>query len=337
MSNIAYDSINIRAVVNKWMMDNFENNRKYLQHLQPVFDNKSGLWKVQIITKGVNGYSMPLGEMSVDSAGNIIKGNHIEITNKINQLLEDHSPQSLYADNIQGENYRFLNTDGIKFSKSFEKKSIDLLLTDPPYGISKPYACESQIPRRLRPNGRDFIMPKGNFGNWDREVIPAEWVDVVLPKVGGWFVTFCAHTQIGEYQNILRDHKFLAIGTIVWQKTNPVPFNARFKPVNAWEAIVVGKRPGTKFNGNGVVHNVFEHKSLSPQKRIHTTQKPIGLLTQFVELFSNAGELIFDPFSGSGATLISAVQRNRIGIGCEANEENYQAACGNIERSLDES
>ena len=102
MSNGAYDSINIRAVVNKWMMDNFEKNRKYLQHLQPEFDNQSGLWKVQIITKGINGHAIPLGEMSVGSVGNVTKGNHIEITNKIDQLLEDHRPQSLYANNIQG-------------------------------------------------------------------------------------------------------------------------------------------------------------------------------------------------------------------------------------------
>lgn len=337
MSNVAYDSINIRAVVNKWMMDNFENNRKYLQHLQPEFDDQSGLWRVKIITKGINGHSMPLGEMSLDSVGNITKGDHAEITSRINQLLEDHNPKYIYPSDIQGDNYKFLNTDGIKFSETFESKTIDLLLTDPPYGISKPYVCESQIPRRLRPDGRDFIMPKGNFGDWDTEVNPAEWVDAVLPKVGGWFVTFCSHTQIGEYQSILRDHKFSAIGTIVWQKTNPVPFNARYKPVNAWEAIVVGKRPGTKFNGNGVIHNVFKHKSPSPQRRIHTTQKPIGLLTQFVDLFSDAGDMVFDPFSGSGSTLISAVLRGRVGVGCEANKENYQAACGNIKRSLDES
>ncbi len=42
-----------------------------------------------------------------------------------------------------------------------------LLLTDPPYGISSPYTCEKQVPRRLRKDGSDFIMPKGSFGEWD--------------------------------------------------------------------------------------------------------------------------------------------------------------------------
>ena len=210
------------------------------------------------------------------------------------------------------------------------------MLTDPPYGISKPYICENQIPRRLRPNGRDFIMPKGNFGDWDQEINPADWLHAILPKVGGWFVSFCAHSQIGEYQTVLQEHKFVAIGTMVWQKTNPVPFNARYKPVNAWEAIVTGKRSGVKFNGDGVVHNVFKHKSPSPQKRIHTTQKPIGLMKQFIELFSQKGELVFDPFAGSGSTIIAAVQSGRTGIGCEVDKGIYNAAAKHIRSLIDE-
>jgi len=330
------DSINIRASVNKWMMDNFEAYRKYLQHLQPQFEANEGIWKVQVVSDGINGHAVSLGEIKLDGSGRIIDVNRTEISNKITYLLNENKEQILFDDSIKGERYKFFNTDGIKFTESLEDKSIDLVLTDPPYGISKSYVCESQIPRRLRPNGRDFIMPKGNFGDWDSGVTPAKWANVILPKVKGWFVTFCAHTQIGEYQDVLREHKFSAVGTMVWQKTNPVPFNAKYKPVNAWEAIVVGKRPGTKFNGNGVIHNVFKHKSPSPQRRIHTTQKPIGLLKEFVSLFSNEGELVFDPFAGSGSTVISAAQSGRIGIGCEANEQNYQAACGYIRRSLDE-
>ena len=178
-------------------------------------------------------------------------------------------------------------------------------------------------------------MPKGNFGEWDTELDPRTWLEVVLPKISGWFVSFCAHTQIGEYQGILLEHKFSAVGTMVWQKTNPVPFNARYKPVNAWEAIVVGKRPGTKFNADGVVHNVFKHKSPSPQKRIHPTQKPVGLLREFVSLFSSPGDTVFDPFAGSGSTIVAAVELQRVALGCEADFNNYQAGCTRIIGDID--
>ena len=86
--------------------------------------------------------------------------------------------------------------------------SLFLLLTDPPYGISKEYTCERQVSRRLRKDGTDFIMPKGNFGEWDSPVAPCDWTQTVLPKVKGWFVTFCAQAQIGEYCQILQEHKF---------------------------------------------------------------------------------------------------------------------------------
>ena len=189
-------------------------------------------------------------------------------------------------------------------------RSIDLLLTDPPYGISRRYTCEAQVPRRLRKDGNDFIMPRGYFGKWDEAIDPHEWTSVVLPKVAGWAVTFCAQAQIGVYCDIFADHGFVAVGPMVWQKTNPVPFNHKYKPVNAWEAIVVGKRPSTPFNGE-MVHNVFVCKSPSPQQRIHPTQKPLPLAVKFVRLFSSAGDLVFDPFAGSATTVVAALQNDR--------------------------
>lgn len=120
--------------------------------------------------------------------------------------------------------------DGLDAADLMQDRTVDLLLTDPPYGISRRYTCETQIPRRLRKNGSDFIMPKGFFGDWDGPIDPKAWTKRVLPKVAGWAVIFCAQAQIGEYCDILNDHKFVAVGPMVWQKTNPVPFNHKYKP-----------------------------------------------------------------------------------------------------------
>ena len=67
--------------------------------------------------------------------------------------------------------------DGIAGSKTLKDMSIDLLLTDPPYGISNPYTCEKQVPRRRRKDGTDFIMPKGEFGSWDHGFNPETWTN----------------------------------------------------------------------------------------------------------------------------------------------------------------
>ena len=155
---------------------------------------------------------------------------------------------------------------------------------------------------------------------------PATWTDAVIPKVGGWAVIFCAQAQIGEYEEILKSHGLNAVGTIVWHKTNPVPFNIRFKPVNAWEAGVIGKRPGTKFHGKGAVHNVFTYKSPSPQQRIHPTQKPLELFRELMRLFSSPNGLALDPFAGSATTVCAAIELGRRAIAFENDEDYYLAA-----------
>ena len=331
----AAQRIRMRAAVNDWIMSSFPRHRKYLCHDQPCRDEKTGLWAVTLGTKSINGRSMELGRVLVNDANEIVrKVQPARITAKLDGLLADEPQKRKFGKHIKGKHYKFHNGDGIAAARKLGDGAIDLLLTDPPYGISKAYMCEDQVPRRLRTNGRDFIMPKGDFGKWDAPIEPREWLDAVLPNVGGWFVSFCAQAQIDAYQRVLTDHKFVAVGTLVWQKTNPVPFNHKHKPVNAWEAVVVGKRPGTAFNGDGVVHNVFKCKSPSPQKRIHTTQKPLDLVMQFVKLFSKPGGLVLDPFAGSGTTVVAAAALEREAVGYEADPENYQAACARIKGEL---
>ena len=319
--------IRIRAAANAWISDNFPTFRKYLLHSNPRFSVIDGAWKSSISTRNLNGESRVLGSLLILDDERIIDAPPpVQLIRYIEEALARDEPALAVCDKFVGKNYEFRLGDGIEGAASLPDKSIDLVLTDPPYGISKGYTCETQVPRRLRKDGTDFIMPKGNFGDWDKPISPGDWTEVVLPKVRGWFVTFCAQAQIGEYCEILHDHKFVAVGTLVWQKTNPVPFNHRFKPINAWEALVIGKRSGTKFNGH-VVHNVFLHKSPSPQQRIHTTQKPLGLMEQFVQLFSSEGDFVYDPFAGSATTVLAASNLDRRALAYEKDPAIYQAAC----------
>ncbi|MDE2854982.1 MAG: DNA methyltransferase [Chloroflexota bacterium] len=329
--------LQIRASANAWISKNFPTHRKFLSHSKPVFSEADGAWLTTISTKNLNCDSAIVGRLLIDDDASIVQAAEPSaVYQQLERLIESNeSPEELETE-LVGRSFEFRMGDGIEEAALIPDKSIDLVLTDPPYGISKAYICESQVSRRLRKDGTDFIMPKGNFGEWDSEVSPATWTQTLLPKVRGWFVTFCAQAQIGEYCDILLQHKFVAVGTLVWQKTNPVPFNHKYKPINAWEALVVGKRPGIKFNGR-VVHNVFLHKSPSPQQRIHPTQKPLGLMERFVELFSSEGETVYDPFAGSATTVIAAVQKGRKALAFEKDPEIYQAAYGRLKSMLGDS
>jgi len=315
------DRIRIRACVNEWISDKLPRHRKHLRHTELKFVKSRNLWRVKL---NDNESGRFLGFIFVAPDASVADAEHPDmIAEKIERLLEKQGHSCSLPGMISDENYRFVLGDGVAAAEQFEDGQVDLLLTDPPYGISKEYTCEKQVPRRLRSDGRDFIMPRGHFGDWDS--VPIQWLDVVLPKIGGWAVSFCSHAQIGQYQEIFARHKFVAIGAMVWEKTNPVPFNHKFKPINAWEAIVVGKRPGAKFNGH-FVRNVFLCKSPSPRARVHPTQKPLPLLEEFVSLFTDPGDLVFDPFGGAATSLIAAAKHQRRAVSYELNREIYQIA-----------
>ena len=322
----------LRAAVNDWIGRSFPEHRSLLAHNQPIYKSDADAWAVELVTKR-NGVSpRSLGTVLVSYSADIVAAPD---TDSVLGLLNAvHEPeQRLAADCVSGGGWALHLGDGIAAASAFSDASVDLLLTDPPYGISRRYTCEDQIPRRLRSDGSDFIMPRGHFGDWDAAVDPQAWTDVVLPKVRGWAVTFCAQAQIGTYSEIFNDHGLVAVGPMVWQKTNPVPFNHQHKPINAWEAIVIGKRPSTPFNGR-CVHNVFVHKSPSPQQRIHPTQKPLSLIAEFINLFSARDDLVFDPFTGSGATIMAARQHGRNVIGYEMDPAIFERAAGRMTESL---
>lgn len=319
--------LEVKAAVNDWMSANLDGIRTQLALGTPTrIPLTPPRWLVPLVVK--QGRSVhTIGDFRLDVQLNVVEAPERELIERgVQRVANRHDGSGELVVRRSLQEFGLFYGDGVEGAAQLSDKSVDLLLTDPPYSISDAYTCEKQIPRRLRADGGDFIMPKGDFGAWDKDFSPKAWTDVVLSKVGGWAVIFCAQAQIGDYVDILRSHGFNAVGTIVWHKTNPVPFNTRFKPVNAWEAGVIGKRPGTKFNGNGTVHNVFTYKSPSPQHRIHPTQKPLGLFRELTQLFSQAGDLVLDPFAGSATAVYAASELGRKVIAFENNESHYLAA-----------
>lgn len=323
-------TLRVRAVANRWISDNFPERRRFLSHSFPIASPHDDSWLVGLLAWDGKS-SIELAKLAVENErAKLVDATPEYIAEQIDSCLGGKRGKSPGRVPESGTYHDFRFGDGIEGSAGLENRSVDLLLTDPPYGISNAYVCEKQVPRRLRKDGRDFIMPKGHFGAWDDSFpVPSEWTKQILPKVRGWAVIFCAQTQIGEYVSILKDSKFVAVGPMVWQKTNPVPFNHTKKPINAWEAIVVGKRPGTKFNGH-VVHNVFLYKSPSPQKRIHPTQKPLDLISEFIRLFSDEGDLVLDPFAGGATTVVGAAMLRRRVIAFENDGKVFDAAASRI-------
>ena len=321
-----------KFIANTWLNNSVGEIRTKVMSDMPKYHKEDKIWKVDVIADTDN--RQKVGEIHIDKNLKIVYNTKISM---IQQTLNKIQPTK-NDDNIDGKfvikNHKILLKNSIAECKKLKNKSIDLLLTDPPYGISSPYSAEKQIPRRLRKNGSDFIMPKGEFGEWDHGFSPHSWTDIIIPKISGWVVIFCAHTQIKEYSDILLDHGFVAVGTLAWHKTNPVPFNHKFKLLSSYESAVVGKRPSTKFNGKSV-HNVFTFKSPSPHHRIHPTQKPLELMQILIELFTDVGDKILDPFAGSCTTTLAAIKTKRKSISYESDMTYYNSAINRIKNHLE--
>ena len=94
------------------------------------------------------------------------------------------------------------------------------------------------------------------------------------------------------------------------------------------------KTKTSTFNNYGKAIHDFYETSLTPKKEKkyggHPTQKPESLLTHLVRLLSNEGEMVLDPFMGSGSTGVSSLKLKRKFIGIELDEEYYDLAKRNI-------
>jgi len=205
--------IQVRAIINKWVSDTFPILRRYISHTSPK-KNGTG-WVVDLLAREFD--DKILGSLKINNNFYVKeKPSASTIAKNLNKLIKKNGPDVItIPDTSIGKYHKFVQGDGIEAAQGMQGKSIDLLLTDPPYGISNPYTCEKQVSRRLRKNGSDFIMPKGHFGNWDYDFSPSEWTEIILPKVRGWAVIFCAQAQIGEYTDILKSHRFNSVGTFV--------------------------------------------------------------------------------------------------------------------------
>lgn len=105
----------------------------------------------------------------------------------------------------------------------------------------------------------------------------------------------------------------------VWVKTNPTPQMTGDRPAQGWEAIAYLHREKgrSKWNGGGK-HGNYVTPVAAPEG--HPTAKPLSIMRDWVNLFSDPGDTVLDPFAGSGTTLRAAVDNGRKAIGIELNE-----------------
>lgn len=227
--------------------------------------------------------------------------------------------------------------DSIKLLKKIEPKSIDMIFADPPYFLSSGgVSCHS---------GKQVSVDKGE---WDRTVTPEEklsfnrkWIKLcreILKDNGTLWISGTLH-NIYSIGVALELEGFSIINNITWAKANPAPNLACRCFTHSTETILwARKQLTTKKKGNHyfdyqLMKEINDGKQMKDVWNIplvskkekkygkHPTQKPLPLLERILLAASKEGDLILDPFNGSGTTGIACKNLNRRYIGIDESKE----------------
>lgn len=210
-------------------------------------------------------------------------------------------------------------------------KSVAHVITDPPYEAEAHTAH-----RRVKRSGSDTGRRWGN-GDSREAMIEALGFDPITHddrrrvalEIGRlasrWVLVFCQVEATHAWREALSlEERLTYRRTCIWVKPDAQPQFSGDRPGMGYESIVVEHAKGRcSWNGGGRV-GVFTHVKNTPGGSEHPTTKPLPLMLELVELFTDPGELILDPFAGSGTTGVAAVRLGRRFIGIER-EPKYAA------------
>lgn len=254
------------------------------------------------------------------------------------------SKKSIY---FQDSDFTLLKGDSFRLLKQIEPKSVDMIFADPPYFLSNGgVTCQS---------GKQVSVDKGEWDYTktieDRIKYHRRWISLcrdILKDNGTIMISSTLHSvyAIGV---ALELEGYSIINNIIWRKTNPAPNLACRCFTHSTETVIWArkqltlKKKGKHYfnyeamkeeNGGKQMKDVWDIEDVEPEffesstatknekkHGKHPTQKPIKLLERLIIAASREGDVVLDPFNGSGTTGVVASLLRRKYIGIEINEE----------------
>lgn len=232
------------------------------------------------------------------------------------------------------DNFKLLHGDALTLLKKIPNKSIDMIFADPPYFLSGDgISCSG---------GKMVSVKKGD---WDEKIdickkhkFNKKWIKLcydILKDDGTIWISGTMH-NIYSIGMALEEEGFKIINNITWRKLNPPPNISCRAFVHSTETILWAKKDIKKakhkfnyslmrqLNGGKQMKDVWETSLTKPSEKKcgkHPTQKPMELLERIILSSTDEGDLILDPFNGSGTTGIVAKKLNRNYIGIDKEKE----------------
>ena len=216
---------------------------------------------------------------------------------------------------------RLINDDCMKVLPTLADDSVEMVLTDIPYGNLEYFASRIVAPRT---DGR--VMLKGAA---DAVVFSLPELTAQLLRVcSGSLYVFCGMGQVSELGALFAQAD-LSVRLGIWEKTNPTPLHGERLWLSSIECCVFGRKASATFTER-CSSSVW--RETSHHGKIHPTQKPVSLFMRLIAASSKPGATILDPFMGSGTTGVACHTLGREFIGIEKDPAYFAAGSDRIRK-----
>ena len=217
---------------------------------------------------------------------------------------------------IDKKNYKLYKGDCLEVMDKLIKEGIkvDMVLTDPPYGINL-------TPQRVSGKFKGTKVINDDTLEW----LPKA-VDKIYELTKNVAVVFCSWQFIDVFK-IAFEKKFIVKNILVWNK-DWFGMGNNYRP--NYELILLLCKTNVKTKSKNK-SNILTYRRISPQKMLHSCEKPVPLLTDLILELTDENNIILDCFMGSGSTGIACLNTNRNFIGIELDEHYFDIAKDRLE------
>ena len=216
---------------------------------------------------------------------------------------------------------QLMQGDCLERMREIPDGSVDMVLTDPPYGMG--YKSNRRVVR-------DSFQKIINDSSLD-------WLDgfceslcrIMRHNTAAYI--FCSWHNVDVFKVALEKY-FKIKNLLVWVKNNhgSGDLKGSYAPKHEFVFYI---HKGRSLLRDGRRPDILEYKKVSSPKMVHPTEKPIDLLTRLIMDSSIKGDVVFDPFMGSGTTGVAAKNLNRSFIGIELDEHYFTIAQERIHKA----
>lgn len=213
---------------------------------------------------------------------------------------------------------------------------VDAVVTDPPYGQDA-HAAGHRVLSIVGTRRRDTIAAPLSFEPMSDELMQFV-ADYSASNCDGWALAFCQVEMVGNWRSAFESAGARWARGMAWVKPDSSPQLSGDRPAQGFESIALAwcGQGRSEWNGGGkrgvfIMSKHDQGMGHGGAKNEHETQKPVKLMAELVELFTNPAATILDSFMGSGTTGVACVKLGRRFVGIEIEPKYFDIACKRIE------